>query len=855
MPAIAFEKTETDLANCENEPIRYSGTVQPHGALLVCQLESGTIEAASESCAAILGVSPESLLGITIGSAFGAVVEAALMASVIEGQKPLVPLTINNKKYLARACCNETGELLVDIETDSSDMSVLQEMLYQGRRGLDALRLLNDVAEITRGAAELVKSMTGFDQVMIYRFDPTWNGEVIAEARNEGVEPYLGLTFPASDIPQQARELFKLCKVRLIPDVLYCPSVLICNGDRWIIDLGRSALRSVSPIHIEYLTNMGARATLVGALIVDGQLWGLVSCQQKNNPLHIGPAERDVLGWLIEDVALLIESRLTRQRLDRVGELTQRRRTLIAAVRLHNVHELMHSENNADLLSVVGAEGFALVVDHRIQTTGKVPSTARIRELLQQRAAIKESSAIFATNSLCTDLCVEEIDDGIAGALFVSVQRKTAASMIWFRSERSRSVHWGGDPAHPHFADQTGRMSPRKSFELFLQTVRGQSIAWLPEEMTSATELASLIDIEALRREEAFSNTILSSIPEHIAVIDANGLIVAVNDPWKQFAAANNALGLAEVSPGISYREFCAAGGEEAKVAWEGIEAVLDRRQESFVLDYPCDSPDAKRWFRMRVSRLIPPAEGVLVAHENITQTKMLEIQLHESNQHLELVLAGSDLGTWDWDIPNGNVLFDERWCAMLGYRPDEIEPTIASWELLVHPDDWPITQKLQSGILHKEENLPYASEYRLRHKDGHWVWVLDRGKVVERDRQGKPLRAAGTRLDISDRKQLKLEGTELLRRMESLIMGLDERSSTEGQMSQEAAKVERVTARQREVLTLVAAGLTSAAIAERLKISHSTVITHRRDLMRKLGLHSTAEMTRYAIQNKLIST
>jgi PAS domain S-box-containing protein len=853
MPAITLEKPETDLSNCEAEPIRYSGTVQPHGALLVCQPDSGSIEAASESCSAILGVSPGKLLGTSIGSVLGAAVEAALMASVIEGQKPLVPLTINNKKYLARACCNETGALLIDIETDSSDTSLLQEKLYQGRRGLDALRLHNDVAEIARCAAELVKNLTGFDQVMIYRFDPDWNGEVIAEARNEGVEPYLGLTFPASDIPRQARELFKLCKVRLIPDVLYCPSGLICNSDRGRIDLGRSALRSVSPIHIEYLTNMGARATLVGALIVNGQLWGLVSCQQKNNPLYIGPAERDVLGWLIEDIALLIQSRLTRQRLDRGSELTQRRQTLIAAVRLHNVHELMHAGNNADLLGVVGAEGFALVVDNQIQTTGKAPSIERIRKLLQQRAEIKQSPAIFATNSLCADLGVEEIDDGIAGALFVSVQRKTAASMIWFRSERSHSVHWGGDPAHPHFADETGRMSPRKSFELFLQTVRGQSTAWLPEEMTSATELASLIDIEALRREEAFSNTILSSIPEHIAVIDANGLIVAVNDPWKQFAAANNALGLAEVSPGTSYREFCAAGGEEAKVAWEGIEAVLDMRQESFVLDYPCDSPDEKRWFRMRVSRLVPPAEGVLVAHENITQTKMLEIQLHESNQHLELVLAGSDLGTWDWDIRSGNLFINERWCTMLGFRLDEVPPVVASWERLVHPDDWPITQKLIASF-NSGERLVSASEYRMRHKEGHWVWVLDRGKVVESDSQGKPLRAAGTLLDISDRKQLKLEGTELLRRMESLIIGLDERASIESQTSQEVTKVERLTVRQREVLTLVAAGLTSAAIADRLKISHSTVITHRRDLMRKLGLHSTAEMTRYAIQKKLIS-
>lgn len=239
---------------------------------------------------------------------------------------------------------------------------------------------------------------------------------------------------------------------------------------------------------------------------------------------------------------------------------------------------------------------------------------------------------------------------------------------------------------------------------------------------------------------------------------------------------------------------------------------------------------------------------------QDITKRKTAELLIQKSEQQLELALAGSGLGLWDWQVSSGEFATSARWCAMLGYSQDEIEPHIRSLEKLVHPQDWPLVAAARDAHL-RGETPAYESEHRLRHKDGHWVWVLDRGKVMVRDGAGEPLRAAGTQLDISDNKRLNLEGSELLRRIESLMREVSRLPALVGREPSLASEPSgRISARQRQVLELVAMGCTSAQIAEKLKISLATVVTHRRDLMGKLNLHTVAELTRYAMQSRLAS-
>ena len=765
------------ITRCETEPILYCGAIQPHGALLVLDSHSGLIEAASESCQTLMGLSPHALLGQSVCEVFG---QGAALLSEIVGSSQWVPLIVKGQAFSARPSLNSTGQRLIDIEScPSNDAHVAQmaALTYSYRQGLEALSQLGDIPAVAHAAAELIRDLTDLDQVMIYRFDSQWNGEVIAEALALGVEPYLGLNFPASDIPKQARELFKLCRVRLIPDACYTPSALLAKGDARSIDLGRSSLRSVSPIHIEYLKNMGTRATLVCALVVEDQLWGLVSCQQKNEPKYFNQAERDVLSWLCRDIAAQIEVRAIRERSDLVNSLSERRSKLIDAVRANKFNALICTENNSDLLEVVGADGFALLVDDAIQVTGITPAIPRIMALYQRRLEVKPHTTLFATSALCSDLGMETVLDGVSGALFVSVLRKPVVTMIWFRLERRYALHWSGDPQHPHFANESGRISPRKSFDRFLQEVNGQSLAWLPEELASASELISLIEIVALHEREAFAQTIQNSMPAHISVLDTKGVIVTVNNAWKQFAQDNNAPDLAPTSLGVSYRDVCATAvgqpsGDEAGPAWAGIEAVLNKQLSTFSLDYPCDSPTQKRWFRMSVHPMTSPATGAVVVHENITQRKLTEIALAHSEAHMKAAQQIASLGSWEWDVATGINRWSDEQCRIFGYAPGSIHPNSDFFLSALHPDDQDkvrhaleqafecdLSQYLERWgfkVRHALEqafecDTPYNIEYRVIRPNGDIRHVHARGEV-ERNKSGKPVRLAGTVLDITER-------------------------------------------------------------------------------------------------------
>jgi PAS domain S-box-containing protein len=271
---------------------------------------------------------------------------------------------------------------------------------------------------------------------------------------------------------------------------------------------------------------------------------------------------------------------------------------------------------------------------------------------------------------------------------------------------------------------------------------------------------------------------------------------------------------------------------------WQG--EVINRRKDGTLYDEALTiSP---------VSDASGSIRHFVAIKQDVTERKLAEQQLRQSEERLELALSGSDLGMWDIHVPSGNVVANARWYGMLGYRADEIDPTVANWVRLVHPEDLSPVQASFNAHLRGDTPV-YEHECRMRHKSGHWVWVLMRGKVVSRDDQGNPLRATGTTLDISSQKRLNLEGSDLLKRIEALIRAAGERSSAS---AADEAALPRLSDRQREVLKLVAAGCTSAEIAGRLNIKPATVVTHRRDLMKKLDLHSVAALTRYAIEHGL---
>jgi PAS domain S-box-containing protein len=740
--------TPIDLSICENEPIRFPGTIQPHGVLLVLDPVSKTILAASESCDDLIGQSAKSLLGRTVSEIFGSGADENIQTAQQEGLQSLVTLSLNGLELSIRALLNQDGYVLLELET-ASQTSLVGGLLFQSRQAIETLRKMEGLNAITQEAANLFRAMTGFDRVMIYRFDPIWNGEVMAEAHIDGIESYLGLNFPASDIPKQARELFKECKIRQICDVLYTPSALVSHQDCHSFDLGISSLRSVSPLHIEYLGNMQVRATLVGSLVVDGQLWGLVSCQHKYEPKYFCPAERVILSWFCQDFAALIQETQIRERRDREYSLAVKRRKLVDSVREFQLSALIQQDNHTDLLEVVSADGFALLIDSTVQTVGKTPSIECIRHLHQRQRALGTHSNLFASNDLNNDFGVDVLKDGLAGALFVSAYGHPI-SMIWFRQERRYSVRWGGNPEHTLLIDDSGRLSPRKSFDLFLQNVCGQCLPWTVEELDSAKELGTLIEIEIVRQEQSFALTILNSSPDNIVVINNRGVITAVNTAWQNFVEQNGLDWLSSNSIGMSYRNLCMVviglpKGDQASLVWAGIQTVLNKKRDYFTLTYPCDALSERRWFKIHVYPMQAPCEGVVIVHQNYTESKRVQI---ERDRLLSIIEDAPDFIAMA-NMQSHLTYLNYSGAKMLGWSEDFSLTNMKIKD--VHPE-WATKKVLEEGIPAVLQHNFWRSENALLHKDGHEIPVSQM-LLLHRDAAGTPQQVSTIMRDISEQK------------------------------------------------------------------------------------------------------
>lgn len=287
------------------------------------------------------------------------------------------------------------------------------------------------------------------------------------------------------------------------------------------------------------------------------------------------------------------------------------------------------------------------------------------------------------------------------------------------------------------------------------------------------------------------------------------------------------------------------------KQAWE---AAL--QGAPYDMTYRIIAREQVSWIRARAElhfdsqRRLQGAVGTL---QDITDLKAIELELERSRQRLQLALDASALGTWDYDLRTGRLNWDPRHLAMLGYGPDACPADEDNYTRLVHPDD--LAAVKAAALAHfSGETAGYESEHRLRHKEGHFVWVLSIGKVVERSADARPLRMLGTIRDISRHKSLAEGSMGLVRRLEQLIQDMSPGRPAAASSQHHTQAADRLTRREREVAGLIAAGLTSGQIAERLALAPPTVITHRRNLMAKLKLRSTAQITRFAIEQGLLA-
>lgn len=501
----------TDLTTCDREPIHVPGAIQPHGVLLALDTTAMTAVMVSANVGELLGVAPAEGLGRPLSSFVGseAAVEITMRVREWAPGEPLI-LTLPEDRPGSLAgqeidvTLHESGDrLVIEIEPLGRPRSTL--LSYQSARAAMArLSAGHSVEQLVTQLAHEVRVLTRFDRVMVYRFDRDWNGEVVAEDKREDLNAFLGLHYPASDIPAQARRLYTLNWTRLIADVHYTPVHLepvLDPGTGAPLDLTHSTLRSVSPIHLEYLSHMGVGASMSVSLVVDDELWGLIACHHysgPHRPSQDARAAAEFLGQVASQQIAAREHADAREAALRAQALLARITARVDAVGPSPLDSLM---NDADLLDLVGATGVAMRSQGQFLTLGDTPG-----ERVLDRIAERLLSAPYG-QPVSTDHVASVAGDlGDASALAAGALGIGSAPdswLLWLRPELPRVVDWGGDPTNKRLGESEGdhvRLSPRRSFERWREVVSGRSSPWQPYELDIVTRLRTHMSALMLRR-------------------------------------------------------------------------------------------------------------------------------------------------------------------------------------------------------------------------------------------------------------------------------------------------------------------------------------------------------------------
>jgi chemotaxis family two-component system sensor kinase Cph1 len=503
--------TPIDLDNCAREPIHIPGSIQPRGVLAVVREADFEVRQVSANVAELLDRPVDDVLGRHLSALVGAEQAARIVGAVhapgeLRQRNPVeCVIDVGGARRVFDAILRREpgGVLLVELEIAYGERPFSFPNTYQAVRGsVEELNRVATLDELYGTAARAVRDLTGFDRVMVYRYDEHYNGEVVAESKRDDLNSFLGLHFPSTDIPAQARELYEKNWIRLISDVDYTPAPMVpaVDPDRDApLDLTFATLRSVSPIHVEYLQNMGVHASMSISLLRNGRLWGLIACHHYAGP-HLPPfGTRAAAEFLGSTLSLRLVERFEEDQLQKrltaqavLGKLT--------SATLDDSESLTAALLGApDLLDLVAAEGVVVNIAGEQEVRGSVP----LPEVASAVAAwaLGAGDEIASTDCLARELPDLDVDPELAaGALILNLPDGQYA--IWFRREKVRSVDWGGDPHNKAIAVSEGdgiRLGPRKSFERWSEIVRQCSEPWTLGETESAEALRRYL-VESLYR-------------------------------------------------------------------------------------------------------------------------------------------------------------------------------------------------------------------------------------------------------------------------------------------------------------------------------------------------------------------
>jgi chemotaxis family two-component system sensor kinase Cph1 len=485
-----------NLTNCESEPIHIPGSIQPNGFLLGLDAGTYTITYCSQNTTDFIRLSPEVMLGKSLADIFDQeqydhFVSYADVAD-IDPARPFV-FILDDIPY--NTTVHTSGATLVlEFEPFPDGAIGLPDLYAQTRNFVSLMEKHSHLLDLCKDIAGEMRKITGYDRVMIYKFDADYNGEVIAESKRDDLNSFAGQKYPHTDIPAQARQLYVRNQLRVIADVDYIPVPLLTRGDENTdnrsLDLSLSVLRSVSPIHLQYLRNMGVCATLTISLLQKNTLWGLITCH------HYTPK---ILPHYTRLSALLQGHFLTSQIAVRevaeefeVGQDVEKALSDSLSLLHQNENFIEDMWDEPSLLKIANATGFVIYYKGKIYQSGNVPEQEDLLPLL------KTLSEKYPSEGLHTDRLLDVYENGekvakyAAGIVYHSITAGTSDGILWLRKERRETINWAGNPHKAVLVNEAGetRLSPRKSFELWMEEVKNKSVAWRKVELHAAASFA-----------------------------------------------------------------------------------------------------------------------------------------------------------------------------------------------------------------------------------------------------------------------------------------------------------------------------------------------------------------------------
>ena len=489
---------QTDLTNCDREQIHIPGFIQSHGLLIAIDYDL-IIRFCSDNIGEFIPGATSKLTGQPFSTMQKLLKENTLLDFItnlsssektnehLYKQNPFDILLSGSQFHLILSYVD--NYYILEFEPAASDKNV--EVHHKLGTAVNQIFSAKKLNPLLQNAAIEVKDIISYDRVMIYKFAADGHGEVIAEARDEGLESWHGLHYPASDIPKQARELYKLNLTRFIANVATAPSMIIAeNKTTQPLNLTYTQLRAVSPIHIQYLKNMGVASSFSISLLYKGELWGLIACHNYS-PRFIDYKSREsskLIGQILSTALEFME----KEENNELQELFEEKRLQLNHFLLNNTNIINAlTTEQVTMLNITNASGAILVYDNMIVKLGITPNDSELDNLLNWIRNNVEELTFNTINLNQFYPPATSFIDSACGMLLFTISKELGEYAIWFKPQVHQTVSWAGNPDKPIETNTEGIMqiSPRQSFKTWQQHVSGTSLPWAPEEIKSITHL------------------------------------------------------------------------------------------------------------------------------------------------------------------------------------------------------------------------------------------------------------------------------------------------------------------------------------------------------------------------------